>query len=186
MNRVHEWSSRRLETLRWCEMMALTPVDVTDDRLADVLRLLSNDDRSRAFEQEVMGNLLRLSQWKTRGVRLDTTTVSSSADMTDRGVLPLGQSKDHRPDLPPLGVPLAPEVLAGGHTDDAVGVPLIDQVQKALAQTDVLSVGRWQHGSGADVPSARFQCCLSRRPIWPLGNPARRRKGSSHLHRSGR
>ena len=35
MNRVQEWASRRLETLRGCGMNALCLQDVTDDRLAD-------------------------------------------------------------------------------------------------------------------------------------------------------
>jgi transposase len=54
MNRVQEWVSRRLTTLRGCGLANLTPLDVTDDRLADVLRLLSDDERYRAFEQELM------------------------------------------------------------------------------------------------------------------------------------
>ncbi|EFH83341.1 conserved hypothetical protein [Ktedonobacter racemifer DSM 44963] len=36
MNRVQEWGSRRLETLRGCGMDALCPQDLTGDRLADV------------------------------------------------------------------------------------------------------------------------------------------------------
>jgi transposase len=34
MNRVQEWATRLLETLRGCGMSALCPQDVTDDRLA--------------------------------------------------------------------------------------------------------------------------------------------------------
>jgi transposase len=45
MNRVQEWVSRRLTTLRGCGLADLTLLDVTDDRLADILRLLSNDER---------------------------------------------------------------------------------------------------------------------------------------------
>src|SRR5436309_7271692 len=41
MNRVQEWARQRLETLR-CGSR-LTPQDLTDDRLADVLRYLSDD-----------------------------------------------------------------------------------------------------------------------------------------------
>ena len=36
MNRVQEWATRRLETLHGCGS-SLTPHDLTDDRLADVL-----------------------------------------------------------------------------------------------------------------------------------------------------
>src|ERR1700682_1723325 len=56
MNQVQEWASRRLTILRECGLATLTPLDVTDDQLADVLRLLSDDERYRAFEQELMGH----------------------------------------------------------------------------------------------------------------------------------
>ncbi|HEY1353984.1 MAG TPA: hypothetical protein VGF67_30605 [Ktedonobacteraceae bacterium] len=150
MNRVQQWASRRLETLRGCGMMALMPLDMTDDRLADVLRLLSDDDRYRAFEQELVGQLLRLYQWEARCVRLDTTTVNIDADVNDEGLLQFGHSKDYQPDLPqlkvalasldPFAMPLASEVLSGEQTDDPVSVPLIDRVRQGLAQTGLLYV----------------------------------------------
>jgi transposase len=151
MNRVQDWASRRLATLQGCGMEALTPLDMTDDRLADVLRLLSDDERYRAFEQELMGHLVRVYNWDTRCVRVDTTTVSSYADVSEEGLLQLGHSKDHRPDLgqlkvalaslDPFGVPLASEVLSGEQADDPVYVPLISRVRQGLAQTGLLYVG---------------------------------------------
>lgn len=107
MNRVQEWVSRRLTTLRGCGLVGLTPLDVTDDRLADVLRLLSDDECYRAFEQDLMGHLLRVYDLDARCVRLDTTTVSSYADVNEEGLLQLGHSKDHRPDLPQVKIALA-------------------------------------------------------------------------------
>ncbi len=53
MNRVQEWTSRRMETLHGCG--SLSPHDLTDDRLADVLRYLSHDAHWQAFEQKLMG-----------------------------------------------------------------------------------------------------------------------------------
>jgi transposase len=151
MNRVQEWVSRRLTTLRGCGLESLTPLDVTDDRLADVLRLLSDDERYRAFEQELMGHLLRVYALDASCVRLDTTTVSSYADVSEEGLLQLGHSKDHRPDLPqikialatldPFGVPLASEVLSGEQADDRVYVPLLDRVHQGLARAGLLYVG---------------------------------------------
>jgi transposase len=151
MNRVQEWVSRRLTTLRGCGWAKLTPLDVTDDRLADVLRLLADDERYRAFEQELMGELLRVYDLDATCVRLDTTTVSSYADVSPEGLLQLGHSKDHRPDLPqvkialatldPFGVPLASEVLSGEQADDPVYSPLIDRVHQGLAKAGLLYVG---------------------------------------------
>lgn len=151
MNRVQEWATRRLETLRRCGMEALCPEDLTDDRLADVLRLLSHDVHWHAFEQELMGQLVRVYDLQEESVRIGTTTASSYAQVTQEGLLQLGHSKDHRPDLPqlklvlasldPLGLPLATEVLSGEHADDPVYVPLIARVREALKQSGLLYVG---------------------------------------------
>jgi transposase len=151
MNRVQDWASRRLTTLRSCGLESLTPLDVTDDRLADVLRLLADDERYRVFEQELMGHLLRVYALEASCVRLDTTTASSYADVSEEGLLQLGHSKDHRPDLPqvkialatldPFGVPLASEVLSGEKADDPVYAPLIDRVHQGLARAGLLYVG---------------------------------------------
>jgi len=60
MNRVQEWASRRLETLWRCGMDKLCLQDLTDDRLADVLRLLTDDVHWHAFEQELMSQLVQV------------------------------------------------------------------------------------------------------------------------------
>src|SRR5258706_16110488 len=57
MNHVQPWAERRLETLRACSGGSLEVRDLGDDRLADVLRHLSADERWRAFEQELTGQL---------------------------------------------------------------------------------------------------------------------------------
>ena len=151
MNRVQEWATRRLSTLRGCGMNALCLQDVTDDRLADVLRLLSDDVHWQAFEQELMGQLLRVYDLPATCVRIDTTTASSYAQVNEQGLLQLGHSKDHRPDLPqlklvlasldPLGMPLATEVLSGEHADDPVYLPIIARVRDGLQQKGLLYVG---------------------------------------------
>src|SRR5215472_3188819 len=151
MNRVQEWATRRLETLRGCRMSALCPQDMTDDRLADVLRLLSDDVHWHAFEQELMGQLVRVYDLSATCLRIDTTTASSYADVNEQGLLQLGHSKDHRPDLPqlklvlagldPLGMPLATEVLSGEHADDPVYLPIIARVRNGLQQQGLLYIG---------------------------------------------
>lgn len=151
MNRVQEWASRRMETLRGCGMTTVCGQDLTDDRLADILRLLSADVPWHAFEQELMGQLLRVYDLQAICVRIDTTTASSYADVDEQGLLQLGHSKDHRPDLPqlklvlasldPLGMPLATEVLSGEHADDPLYLPIIARVRDGLQQKGLLYVG---------------------------------------------
>ena len=120
MNQVQEWSKRRKEVVRSCGLSTFEDGDMTDDRLADVLRALSSDIHWSAFEQELMGNLVRVYDLQRECIRVDTTTVSSYAEVNEEGLLQLGYSKDHRPDLAqlkvvlacldPLGMPLATEV----------------------------------------------------------------------------
>jgi transposase len=151
MNRVQPWAERRLETLRGCSDASLEVRDLGDDRLADVLEYLSNDERWQAFEQELTGHLVRVYDLHADCVRLDSTTASSYGAVSEDGLLQLGHSKDHRPDLPqlkvmlatldPLGLPLATEVLSGERADDPLYLPAIARVRACLKQPGLLYVG---------------------------------------------
>jgi transposase len=151
MNRVQSWAERRLETLRGCSDTSLQVRDLADDRLADVLRHLSDDERWQAFEQELTGHLVRVYDLKPSCVRLDSTTASSYGAVSEDGLLQLGHSKDHRPDLgqlkvmlatlDPLGMPLATEVLSGERADDPLYLPAIARVRACLNTPGLLYVG---------------------------------------------
>jgi transposase len=151
MNQVQPWAERRLETLRACSDSRLAVRDLGDDRLADVLRHLSDDERWRAFEQELTGQLVRVYDLQADCVRLDSTTASSYGAVSEDGLLQLGHSKDHRPDLPqlkvmlatldPLGMPIATEVLAGQRADDPLYLPAIARVRACLNTPGLLYVG---------------------------------------------
>jgi transposase len=151
MNHVQEWAARRIEVVRGCGVKTFEARDMTDDRLADVLRALSSDIHWVAFEQELMGNLVRVYDLQKECIRVDTTTVSSYAEVNEEGLLQLGYSKDHRPDLgqlkvalaslDPLGMPVATEVLSGEKADDPVYLPIIARVREGLGEKGLLYVG---------------------------------------------
>src|SRR6266404_5779578 len=157
MNRVQPWAERRLETLRGCSDPSLQVRDLGDDRLADVLRHLSDDERWRAFEQELTGHLVRVYDLHADCVRLDSTTASSYGAVSEDGLLQLGHSKDHRPDLgqlkvmlatlDPLGLPLATEVLSGERADDPLYLPAIARVRACLNRVGLLYVGDVKMGA---------------------------------------
>src|SRR5689334_14416896 len=98
-----------------------------------------------------MGHFMRIYALDASLVRLNTATVISYTAVNEEGLLQLGHSKDHRPDLPqvkialatldPFGVPLASEVLSGAQADDPVYVPLIDRVHQGLGRAGLLYVG---------------------------------------------
>src|SRR5712692_12066280 len=157
MNRVQPWAERRLETLRGCSDVTLQVRDLADDRLADVLRHLSDDERWRAFEQELTGQVVRVYDLQADCVRLDSTTASSYEAVSEDGLLQWGHSKDHRPDLPqlkvmlatldPLGLPQATEVLPGQRADDPLYLPAIARVRACLKQPGLLYVGDCKMGA---------------------------------------
>jgi len=151
MNHAQEWTTRRLATIRGCGLSSFEILDMTDDRLADGLRMLSSDVHWVAFEQELMGNLVRVYDMQKECVRVDTTTAKSYAEVNEQGLLQFGHSKDHRPDLgqlkialaslDPWGMPLATEVLSGECADDPVYEPIIARVRDGLGKTGLLYVG---------------------------------------------
>ena len=83
-------------------------------------------------------------------IRCDATTVSGDHDVTDKGLMQFGHSKDDpsRPQLKvmmgsldPLGMPLATDVLSGERADDGLYIPLIKRIEAGLSHTGLLFVG---------------------------------------------
>jgi transposase len=151
LNQVEPWAEKRLDTLGRCTGQVLEALAFSDDRLAGVLRLLSDDPTWSAFETHLNQQTIRVYDLRPNCVRLDSTTVSSYGMVTEDGLLQFGHSKDHRPDLPqlkvmqavldPLGMPLATQVVSGEKADDPLYVPAIAQVRQGLEQRGLLYVG---------------------------------------------
>ncbi len=151
LNQVRPWAETLHETLHASVLAPLRPTDLTDDRLADVLRALSDDTHWAAFEGALNAHTLRVYDLRASTVRVDSTTASGYWSVTDEGLFQFGHSKDHRPDLPqvkvmlatldPLGMPLAVDVVAGQSADDPLYLPVIARVRASLGQTGLLYVG---------------------------------------------
>jgi transposase len=153
LNQLQDWAAQRLELLTACLGKRVRPQDLHDDRLADMLDALQDPTAWAAFEQDLNTGLVRVYDLPTRTVRVDTTTASTYATLADAsdGLFQFGHSKDHRPDLPqikvpiaaldPLGLPLVTAVVAGNMADDPLYVPVIAQVQQGLGCGGRLYVG---------------------------------------------
>ncbi len=151
LNPVEPWAVARLTTLRQCTGQSVDRLDLTDDRLAAVLRALADDDHWEAFESALASRLLRVYDLAAAPVRLDMTTASSEQLVTPDGLFQFGYSKDRRPDLPqvkialatldPLGLPLATVVVPGNQGDDPLYRPLIKRVRATLGSGERLYVG---------------------------------------------
>lgn len=151
LNQVRPWADQLRATLDACLPSSLRPTDLTDDRLADLLRALSNDAAWAACEGALNAQTLRVYDLQPTTVRVDSTTASGYWSVTEDGLFQFGHSKDHRPDLPqvkvmlatldPLGMPLAADVVAGQLADDPLYLPTIARVQASLKHSGLLYVG---------------------------------------------
>ena len=148
MNHVRGWAQARSRTLQTF-LPDLGETDCTDDRLADLLNALGDDQNWQALQTDLNRRTLVVYDLPTQVVRLDATTVS--VDTQPEGLFLCGHSKDHRPDVPqvkimmatlnPLAMPLVTQIVAGNSADDPLYLPAVEQVRKSLDKRGLLYVG---------------------------------------------
>ena len=100
MNQVQSWVAYRLQTLQLCTGQQVHERSWSDDRLALVLDRLAQPEQWQRFESALNQRIMRVYQLKPQRVRLDSTTASGYWSVSDDGLFQLGESHDHRPDLP--------------------------------------------------------------------------------------
>jgi transposase len=149
---VQPWVDRLQHTLETLIGQPIRPVDFSDDRLALVLKRLSHEPAWHELEAvlfRVQCEVYALPP--VQRVRLDATTTYGYHAIDDDGLMQLGHSKDHRPDLPqiklmaaaaePAGLFLAGDVHPGNAADDPLYLPLYRRVRALLGQTGLLYTG---------------------------------------------
>ena len=155
---VRDWAAARQQTLEDLLGVPLRETDLTDDRLANVLTMLSAPADQAAIDQALLADWIRVYRLPRQRARLDSTSVSVyHGDPPADGLLHAGHSKDHRPDLAqfkamlasldPLGLPLACQVVPGNAADDGLYVPAYDAAVRTLGTADVLIVGDSKMGA---------------------------------------
>jgi transposase len=157
LNQVESWAEQRLHTLRGCTGQSVHPLDLSDDRLAGVLEVLSHDGPWHAFEGVFTQQWLRVYALQPERVRLDSTTASGYWRVTEDGLLQFGHRKDHRPDLPqvkvmlavldPLGWPVATDIVPGQRAADPLYLPAITRVRERMGRCGLLYVGDGKMGA---------------------------------------
>lgn len=151
MCEVEPWATDRMEMLSALLPQSVGEKDFADDRLADILRFLNDDDVWEDVETRLGRRLIRVYSLKPDHVRLDSTAAAVYHD-PERGTLfRHGHSKDHRPDLPqfkvmlgaldPMGMPLATLVVPGNRDDDGLYVPAIKRARWVVGQGGRLYIG---------------------------------------------
>src|SRR5713101_4124161 len=148
---VEPWVANRLFTLQTVTEQKVERLDFTDDRLAMVLRRLSDDARGAQVASRLHQHTVRVYDLTTERMHVDSTTASAYTSVSQDGVFQFGQSKDYRPDLPqvnvmqavldPLGMPLATDVVSGARADDPLSLPCLARVQARVARRGLFYVG---------------------------------------------
>jgi transposase len=151
MIEVEPWAVRQMGMLSVLSPYPICREDFTDDRLADILQVLSQDQVWEEVEARLGQRLMRVYNLNTDPIRVDSTTVAVYHDADEATLFRYGHSKDHRPDLAqfkvmlgvldPLGMPLATLVVPGDRADDPLYEPAILQVRQAVGQGGRLYIG---------------------------------------------
>lgn len=148
---VRDWAADLHHTLESVTGQPFRPVDFTDDRLTLVLQRLSDPMVWGRLEADLWQSTCNVYELPVERIRLDSTTSYGYHTVTEGGLMQLGHSKDHRPDLPqlklmaaaaePTGLLVASDVHPGDAADDPLYLPLIRRVRELLGQTGLLYTG---------------------------------------------
>src|SRR4051794_6915405 len=147
---VQDWAQSHQRTLEAIIGQPLRPAEFSDDRLSIVLRRLHDTDWP-VLETGLWQATCEVYEVPISCIRLDSTTSCGYHTIEPVGVMQLGHSKDHRPDLPqlklmaagaqPTGHLLACDIHPGNAADDPLYVPLIERVRRLLGRRGLLYAG---------------------------------------------
>lgn len=147
---VRKWVASVHDTLERITGQTIRDTDFTDDKLTILLRYISDTDIWEKIETALGSRIISVYNLNQEVVRFDATTVSGYHEVTENGVMQIGNSKDD-PSLPqiklmaaaldPLGLPLATITVSGESADDPLYKPAIDRVLTILNEKGLLLVG---------------------------------------------
>src|SRR5947209_13898554 len=147
---VQEWADGVPHTLESFFATALRPHEFSDDRLGILLKNLAAADWDD-IESELFYSCFDVYELPKDAFHLDTTTSCGYHAIEPDGIMQLGHSKDHRPDLPqlkimaavtqPLAFPVSTAVVPGNQTDDGLYWPTIVQVKGKVGGCGLLFAG---------------------------------------------
>jgi len=157
MSHAQDWVAQLPHLWAGLWGQAVRPLDVSDDRLAEVARRLSLTEVWEPLERQATQRMVRVYELPTEQVRLDTTTAKVYGGSDLSVLFQRGHSKDHRPDLrqlkamlaslDPLGVLVGADVVPGNTADDRLYVPMIARLRSTLPPKGLLYIGDCKMGA---------------------------------------
>jgi transposase len=156
---VQAWAEGLRHTLETLVGQPIRPVEFSDDRLTLVLKRLADPAAWKALEADLWHAHCDVYALPVERVRLDATTSCGYHAVTEDGLMQLGHSKDHRPDLAqfklmaavaePTGLFLAGDVHPGHAADDPLYLPLYRRARAMLGRIGLLYSGDCKRAASA-------------------------------------
>ena len=157
MSHVQDWVGQSPQLWAGLWGQPVNPLELNDDRLAEVVRQLSLPEVWEPLEQRINQRMVRVYELLTERVRLDTTTAKVYGGNELSVLFQRGHSKDHRPDLrqlkvmlaglDPLGVLVGADVVSGNTADDGLYIPMIARLRANLPAQGLLYIGDCKMGA---------------------------------------
>ena len=151
MDVVQGWSLKMQETLKQITGQSITELDFTDDRLADTLRDLSDDESWEAIERQIGRHVMRVYKLpEPKCIRLDATSGAVAHDEKEHTLFKRGWGKNGKTEVQfkimlstvdPMGLPIAVDVISGDKADDPLYLPCYRRSQAILNKKGLLYVG---------------------------------------------
>jgi transposase len=163
---VEPWVACHHRTLEWSTGWQISFKDATDDRLANLLKLLGSDEHQvlETIETRLGQHLIRAYELPTEQARSDTTSFSvyhqPLEPAKEDSLLNFGYSKDRRPDLvqyrqmlatlDPNGLPLLGTTLPGQGTDESHYLPTWKKLTEIIGHKNFLFLADGKASSWAN------------------------------------
>jgi transposase len=148
---LEEWAALRTHMLSTFLGKTIRAVDFCDDRMGRLFSRISQDVAWELIEQDLWKATIEVHELPAQKIRIDATTCTGYHCIDENGIMQLGHSKQHRPDLPQLkimagaiegfGHIIATDVVPGNKADDPLYVPLIQRIRKIIKKKGVLYTG---------------------------------------------
>lgn len=97
-NAVRNWANKLPTVLGALLGKEVREVEFSDDRLANLLDNLSNDESWSDFEYDLSKHTIEIYELPIEAVRCDGSAACGYHEVIEDGIMQYGHSKDHRPD----------------------------------------------------------------------------------------
>jgi transposase len=147
---VQDWANALPHTHQSLFGSPLRPHEFSDDRLGLLLNHLAAADWD-ALESDLFHSCFDVYELPKDVFHVDATTTCGYHTIESDGIMQLGHSKDHRPDLPQLKIiaavtrpeafPVSTTLVPGNQTDDVLYWPTIVKVKEKVGGSGLLFCG---------------------------------------------